>query len=52
MDAVIEMLSSYQQEQARRRRRRKLTEATNLVEERRGQERVAPFQIACARTRV
>merc|ERR1719361_3246585 len=40
LDAVIEMLSSYQQEQARRRRRRKLTEATNLVEERRGQERV------------
>merc|ERR1719361_998218 len=39
LDAVIEMLSSYQQEQARRRRR-KLKEATNLVEERRGQERV------------
>ena len=37
MDAVIEMLSAYQEEQARRRRR-KLSEATNLVEERRGQE--------------
>lgn len=39
LDAVIEMLSAYQEEQARRRRR-KLTEATNLVEERRGQERL------------
>ena len=39
MDAVIEMLSAYQEEQARRRRR-KLTEATNQVEERRGQERL------------
>ena len=39
MDAVIEMLSAYQEEQARRRRR-KLSEATNLVEERRGQERL------------
>ena len=39
MDAVIEMLSAYQEEQARRRRR-KLTEATDLVEERRGQERL------------
>ena len=33
------MLSAYQEEQARRRRR-KLSEATNLVEERRGQERL------------
>lgn len=39
MDAVIEMLSAYQEEQARRRRR-KLSEASNLVEERRGQERL------------
>jgi len=39
LDAVIEMLSAYQEEQARRRRR-KLSEATNLVEERRGQERL------------
>ena len=40
LDAVIEMLSAYQEEQARRRRRRKLTKeaTTNLVEERRGQE--------------
>ena len=40
MDAVIEMLSAYQEEQARRRRRKLTKEATNMVEERRGQERV------------
>ena len=40
MDAVIEMLSAYQQEQARRRRRKLTTETTNVVEERRGQERL------------
>ena len=40
LDAVIEMLSAYQEEQARRRRRKLTEEATNLVEERRGQERL------------
>lgn len=40
MDAVIEMLSAYQEEQARRRRRKLTKEATSMVEERRGQERV------------
>ena len=40
MDAVIEMLSAYQEEQARRRRRKLTTETTNVVEERRGQERL------------
>lgn len=40
LDAVIEMLSAYQEEQARRRRRKLTTETTNVVEERRGQERL------------
>ena len=39
MDAVIEMLSAYQEDQARRRRRKLTKEAqTNMVEERNGVE--------------